>query len=208
MENNIILPNLSFCIDWGTISLPFESDKDQIIELCKELHWDWTQLSAARGGANGYLYKNTIGYISLLYGTPKGATHMGTCIVISGKGCRQLESLGFNWVNFLSILLNLGAKFTRLDLAIDDYYGFLHIPTMKFHIDHKFVTSRFNRTNYFEQVSTNGEKTGEMLSLGSRTSNIYIRFYDKKLEQKLQVNSIPTWNRYEVELKKEPPMLG
>lgn len=203
MQNIIELPNLSFCIDWVTVSLPFEADKEKIIELCKALNWDWTQLSVGRGGTNGYLYKNTIGYISLLYGTPKGATSMGTCIVLSGKACRQLESLGFNWVEFLSDLLSLGAKFTRLDLAIDDYYGFLNISTMKHYIDNKFVTSRFNRTNYNEQMDTNGNKTAEMLSLGSRTSNIYIRFYDKKLEQKISNDSISVWNRYEIELKKD-----
>lgn len=203
MEKIIKLTPLSFCIDWITVTFPAEGDKDTIIELCKELNWDWSQLSEGRGGTNGYLYSNTFGFIKILYGTPRGATNMGTCLVLSGNACRQLESLGFEWINFLTKIITLGGKFTRLDLAIDDYHGFLDIKTMKHHIDYKFVTSRFNRTHYHEQVDISGDKTGEMLSLGSRTSNIYIRFYNKKLEQKIQSDSIPVWNRYEIELKRD-----
>lgn len=192
---------LTFCIDWLTVVIPKEADYSLIMNLCTQLDWNWSEFGESKGGMNGYLYRVTKDDINILWGTPKNATPMGICISISGKGCRKLEIDDFNWVDFLNKLISLSCNFTRIDLAIDDTFGFLNISQMNWYLENGFATSKFRSFRYDKERSFKGKMLGEELKLGSRTSDIYIRFYDKKLEQNSKDSSSNIWNRYEIELK-------
>jgi phage replication initiation protein len=193
--------DLSFCIDWLTIVFPKEADHSSIYTLIEKLNWCWTEFTEMKGGMNGYLYRISKDNINILWGTPKNSTPMGICISISGNGCRQLEVENFNWFSFLNRLNELSANFTRIDLAIDDFHGHLNISQMYWYLEHGFATSRFRSFKYDKERSLNGRMMGEELKIGKRTSEVYIRFYDKKLERNAKDISKNIWNRYEIELK-------
>ena len=45
---------------------------------------------------------------------------MGVNVEFTGKGCRIVEKT-FEWVEFLTQILEIGGRITRLDVALDDF---------------------------------------------------------------------------------------
>lgn len=93
-------------------------------------------------------------------------------------------------------LLNLGGKITRMDHTIDDYSKQLSI---KYIHDSKFTTEMVSRvTTVGYGTKHRGSKVSyECTTLGSRTSQLFSRIYDKFVESKGKINTI----RWELEFK-------
>lgn len=127
----------------------------------------------------------------------------------NGTGKESRNEL--NYILVLDVLdkLSAVASFTRIDLAIDDigcnYYSIEDIVTL---IEHDQIISKFRNYSIREKIKLSDKsKLGSTVYLGSRSSNIMLRIYDKELElaakDKGNSNRRRPWIRYELELKKE-----
>lgn len=150
---------------------------------------------------------------------------------LSGKGCRQMELIfeneGITWLDFfqeLKIAYGEDMRVTRLDLAIDELYQGYEKEAEQFLLSdmitkyyHKELDFNSMRTwNYIGGGSLNFEdeqeieenRQGISLYFGSRQSEMYFNFYEKRyelakqenlsVEESLEVFGI--WNRYEIRL--------
>lgn len=122
-------------------------------------------------------------------------------VQINGHGCAHV----FNgttpqkihkWLSFLDI-----TDINRIDLATDDYDGIFTVDAAKKAFENDaFYGGRGpkpNRKVEFEDDG-NGNRSIDVLRVGSRQSRVFWRVYDKALEQKIS----GIWYRSEVELKK------
>lgn len=130
---------------------------------------------------------------------------MGICVEMSGKGCRAWEQYGNSDYDglFAEILANYSddaekrqMNITRLDVAYDDFNGVIDLPLLCMETQFHHYVSRFK-----DWGVNNGNK-GISVNHGSNKSNIYIRIYDKRLEQKVE-KQIPHWVRCEIQIRKE-----
>lgn len=128
---------------------------------------------------------------------------------IDGQGCKHLftkRSRAF--VHYwLSNILNV-TLLSRCDLAFDDFDG---IHTCE-NVELAFMDDGFKRSRGISPTFKNADEwhmdsdgnkvfTVEMRNIGSRSSLVYWRIYNKKLEQKIDKDGF-VWYRSEVELKK------
>ena len=147
------------------------------------------------------------------------------CLQLSGQGCRELEVLleykGITWQAFLQNLLYSfeDCRIKRLDIALDELYkGFgkedqqIHIPKLIEKLYAKeIVLNTFRKWNItgggsFIDNEDMEANHGLYIYFGSRQSQLYFNFYEKRyelarqenisLEESLEIFGI--WNRYEL----------
>ncbi|NVJ62526.1 MAG: replication initiation factor domain-containing protein [Gammaproteobacteria bacterium] len=127
-------------------------------------------------------------------------------VQINGTGCDKLFShitpQKVHW--WLSSILGV-TRLARLDLAVDDYTGNFDCKyaEMCFY-EGAFRTAKKGRGPTMvphKRISQTGELFEEATIVGSRSSTVYWRVYNKKLEQKITDPNV-IWYRNEVELKK------
>ena len=129
----------------------------------------------------------------------EGAPGMGVCVEMSGKGCRTFEEFGSGDYDTIFAIVrqhqpHQEMKITRLDVAYDDFSGKLDLPTISRDTVDGYFISRFRDWQVIQ-----GNKGGSV-NHGSKSSNVYIRIYDKAMEQKIdQIH----WVRVEIQLRKE-----
>ncbi|WP_281556531.1 replication initiation factor domain-containing protein [Thalassomonas sp. RHCl1] len=170
-------------------------------------------ISIARGkGFHGYTDSMTmktrngvdIGFIGI------GGQNNTVYIQISGQGCKHLfeHTDAFVLHHWLNTVLSV-TQLSRLDLCKDDFDGNFDCDyARKAYIDGFFRSSDkgmspgFGDNNkYSLDKDLNKVFTQEMVTVGSRTSVIYWRVYNKKLEQGIKEDDF-IWYRSEAELKK------
>ena len=147
------------------------------------------------------------------------------CLQLSGQGCREMEVLlehrGITWQTFLQNLIYSyeDCRIKRLDIALDELYkGYgkedeqIHIPKL---IDKLYAKEIVLNTLRKWNVTGGGSFTdnedmeanhGLSIYFGSRQSQLYFNFYEKRyelaqqenisLEESLEIFGI--WNRYEL----------
>ncbi|NUW72494.1 Replication initiation factor [Vibrio mediterranei] len=128
---------------------------------------------------------------------------------INAQGCKHLFTKRTRqYVHYwLSNILNV-TLLTRCDLAFDDFDG---IHTCK-NVELAFLDDGFKRSRGISPTFTNSDEwhidgegnkvySVEMRRIGSRSSLVHWRIYNKKLEQKIDKDGF-VWYRSEVELKK------
>jgi len=131
-------------------------------------------------------------------------------IQISGTGCKYLFSQTSYFVlhHWLSTVLSV-SHLSRLDLAKDDYDNIYNCEyAHKAYQDGIFRTGKGGRMPVLKLCdefiySPNGGRVFdvEMVCIGKRSSPVFWRIYNKKLEQKISDERL-SWYRSEVELKK------
>jgi phage replication initiation protein len=145
-----------------------------------------------------------------------GTADMGVCVEITGQGCRQLEAEGVvdnsdllfpGWVGFLGQCRDMGGKFSRLDVAADDYDGLLNLPRMKELAGRDALVTRFKGGLYCENLDfcTGGSSRptgGATLYAGSQRSEMYVRCYNKAAEQGEKFQG-EHWTRLELQTRKD-----
>lgn len=198
------------CVDWLAVTF---SSAQNVVEICSLLKMkisDFDYRDFARNGyAESYNFNNEI---TISFGHSPKSPDIGIHMEITGQGCRYLESFwrdGYNWTDYFNLLKMYGyMNITRLDVAIDDFKGFLSIPTMYKKIRKlEFSSSAGLRSwRHFESGEIDKEElTGETLYLGK--GDVTFRFYDKKGEREAKGVSlnenITFWNRYEIQLRHE-----
>lgn len=190
-SNKIIFDWLSFT---DKISSPFD-----IIELLGMQDCPFQELAGIRGiqGFQGRLYFNSI---SIHYDGIQGYVW----VEMSGQGCRAFEELGHgNYKKIFDYILANpdDVNITRLDIAYDDFKGYLDLDKIAEDTDQGNFVSRFDDAEVIKSIKKSKIKKGLSVSHGSMRSNIFIRIYDKAVERN-RSDEIPHWVRCEIQLRR------
>lgn len=123
----------------------------------------------------------------------------GVHLVLSGSGCRAVESSeGFTtWAAWLSGWIERGARFTRVDVALDDLSGSVKLSEVKAQLVDGVAMCRANRESLacHEKMTPHG--FAGTVEIGSRSSETFLRVYDKGL----QSGGDRSYLRFEFEFK-------
>ena len=153
-------------------------------------------------GFYGYRDRLYFDGISIHY---NGRSDMGICCEMSGHGCRAWEKYGTADYDglFAEILDNYSdladkrqMNLTRLDVAYDDFVGVLDLPLLC------SETQSHNFVSRFKDWQVIFGNKGIAVNHGSTKSNVYIRCYDKRLEQHAE-DKLKHWVRFELQIRKE-----
>jgi hypothetical protein len=120
-------------------------------------------------------------------------------------GAKALSCVEMTPIGLINRVRDWDGKFKRIDIAFDDFEGDLDIDEMYDNLALGDVVTRWRKA-----MRTNGvtlgkeEKTGDTVNIGARSSQAFLRIYDKKLEQQgknVDLGDITHWVRVELELK-------
>jgi phage replication initiation protein len=206
---------LTALVDWMSFTLP---ENVHCIEFMRALERqplrEPLEVVKSLFGSEGWviLEKGDLGYKQgLCKGRIRiyfdGNPGMGIHVRLSGQGCRELEGASEfqGWQNFLTQVLDLGAKFTRFDVAMDDDRHLLQggqaritMQAVQSCVDNGQVVSTYRKARgMWEKTLGDGapDEIGNTIYFGSRQSDSLIRFYDKGLQQQTE-----SYVRVELEL--------
>lgn len=214
---------LKVSIDWLSFTITELSCVEDVLSLLGYSREDFNEMPRGRYGYKSMLQLN--GYpVSVLY---DGNDDMGIHVDISGTAISEvIRSFKFTLEvatpfgpgyeidfdstfmrEFLSAIDRVGC-ITRMDLAVDDI-GAHYFTTEDVYSLWKenLIVTKFRKLRNVEETSSHGLKTGHTVYFGSRESEMYLRVYDKQLEQnkKLAHSDSPListpWVRWEMECK-------
>lgn len=183
---------LEIIIDW----LQFTSkDLDPANTIIHCLQLDTKLFIQLPKGKLGYRHQMLYDNITVLY---EGNEDMGTHVILSGRGCRAFERKEpiINLLNRINLYEN---KCTRIDIAVDDKEGnIIDLEKITYDITNANVVSKWKTS--LERTKRNikdGQVIGKTIEVGSRSSEMFLRIYNKSLEQKIEGK----WARMELEVK-------
>jgi phage replication initiation protein len=200
---NTLPTGLRSLVDWVSFSFVFVHDLQKIFDI---LCIPATEFCDMPNGLHGYRKQKACGHIRILY---EGTAEMGIHVEMSGQGCREFESyFNLGWDVFFDRVISNRGKFTRLDVAIDDFEGYFSVKQLIRKAKEGCCKSKFKKARYMETISLDdGSTGGTTIYFGQPSSMIKIRVYEKNherlshgddLEEGLEI-----WNRTEIESKKE-----
>lgn len=175
-------------IDWVSITSKIHSVMDWHSDLGMT-RCAWTDGT----GARGYKHRDYFEGVSIMHET---SSEWMTWLEMSGSGCRTFESVGSGQFDYLFSLVrnNPGdMHLTRLDIAFDDHTGVLDIDRI---YDDVCNQNYVSRSREWECVISS---KGKCCYIGSPTSDIRIRIYDKAAERGFTDGR--HWVRVEVQLR-------
>lgn len=190
-----MVTGLEAIIDWLEFTIK-EKEVSYIITQILEMNVeDFTELERGR---YGYLKMLQNGNISVLY---EGREGMGVHVSLSGKGCREYETKN-SIIYLMARIFAINGTVTRVDLALDDLTGkIIQFDKIRLDIKKGNVVSKWKSSiEIVKRSLQNGEIEGKTLNVGSRTSDVFLRIYDKSMEQK-ELEGKHT--RLELEIKKK-----
>lgn len=220
MDNLEIINNLEVSVDWLGFTFFSYSNPYSVLDY---LGFDSNDFSVGNG-SNGYksALRHNIYPVTVLY---DGREDMGIHVNISGSAISFAIDCFYDSIKIATPFgtyaveysddtmmvrylrhINECAKFTRIDLAIDDkgcnYYS---VDDVREICDSDRCTTRFRKYRPEYERSFNEGMTGNTLYIGKRLSEVFLRIYDKRLEQiqKSKKDVGFDWVRWELELKKE-----
>ncbi len=174
---------------------------------------DWTD--AERGGM-GYSRIKLRGLVRVYF---DGTVGMGVHVSLSGQAVRQLAAeyniyTENDWKRFLSRWRSMGARFSRIDGALDTFGDdALDIGLVLAAAKARHLVTPFHQVKRVtgQQWELHGESVGadegQTLYFGSPTSLERVRIYDKRAERfqagDMEAASKGPWTRVEVTFKKE-----
>lgn len=222
MENQHlpIVRNLEnvFLIDWLTVT--FHGCKvDEVQSILGLTNVNFTSSSSF---INGYPMDTSFSNIHIRWGADdpgfyrdsydkhglfhsaasKARSDMGICLDMSGQGCRSFEEFSpFSWFELLERIFRYGGKFsvTRLDLAYDDHSGLLNMWQMKRDIEERNYISKSKKSLIIWSDDQEKDIQGLTLQIGSKSSPVLIRIYDKSAER--GYGKERHWVRLELQLR-------
>ena len=157
-----------------------------------------------------YSYTKILSYrdIKLLFNDDNKS--LGLHLLMSGRGCRDFEELGLQWLDLFEILKeNFDYNVSRIDVAIDTFTNkYYDMQKLRDYIKNGQVVSRFKSSTEFIQKSlSTSDIESETIWFGSRTSDIQIVFYNKLYERNnasYEVDSnIKFWYRCETRFRND-----
>ncbi|MDD4733666.1 MAG: replication initiation factor domain-containing protein [Bacilli bacterium] len=137
--------------------------------------------------------------------------NQGINIILSGKGCRDFETLNLDWQYFINKLSNYSkVNYNRIDIAIDDYSDIYYdLKKINYYRDSGLVVSRFKSSYNIDHkiIEDVPRDLGRTIQFGSKASNLQITFYNKLLEREHESviirDDITVWNRCELRFRHE-----
>lgn len=202
---NTIENGLRALVDWVSVTI---KDVQSLSDACGILGLKESEFEVREVGFRGYLKSATYGKIMVAWEPPKNTIDMGVHIELSGEACREYEQhfdLEFNWSQFFALIMNFNHKFSRLDIAIDDFKGYFTINQVYRTAKRGCMTAkRIKKARTYEEFFIDDGKTfGRTFYVGK--SDWMFRFYDK-LPERLNkgidlTDSLKCWNRYEIQLR-------
>lgn len=219
----------SYLIDWLSFTIQTDIDgvgKKAVREFLEQMSLNTLPFAENETGRHGYNRSLSLqNYINVYYNEVKFNEYdennagkldriikMGVHFEFTGQGCRILEQ-DRDWVDWFNLLDGLNARYSRIDIALDDFVGLLDFDLMEDKIKKGEVISLSRTRNIetnldfrkAEKLDNNGNSKGKTIYFGNKSSLMMIRFYDKKREQQAKKIFCPFefWQRYEVVLKRE-----
>lgn len=193
---------LRACVDWVQVTFKNIVEPNTVLDILGFNSSDFTYFDY---GNKFYRKKMSLGQIKIFYDGIDSS--MGVHLEMSGQGCREFEQTFTNnkdWSLFFALLFNWDIHFSRLDVAIDDFYGYFTIKNLVDKVKKGHVRSLFRKArNLEEYFLRDGSLAGHTLYFGK--SDVIFRFYNKYLERlskgKVLEDDVKFWNRYEIQLR-------
>jgi len=187
-------------IDWLEFTMPIHFNWKSLKLYLKKPDAEYTECER---GLHGYPRQYLLENIKILTGA---TDDMGHHVIFSGSAIRALSVSLDEIIHFV---FHAGGKFTRCDVACDDFTGQVTVAKCVENLKTGLSTSIFKQFRIMESgtVST-GSYTGQTVYLGSPSSRVLVRIYDKAAEQVTSFNGnfigpqVP-WTRAEIQLRKE-----
>jgi phage replication initiation protein len=185
---------LECILDWLEFTIHDLNEQEVILQVLKMKPADFIVLPKGR---YGYKKQMVSGHISVLF---SGTEEMGVHVILSGKGCREYEA-GGTILELLDRIMLHDGKCTRIDMAMDDRTGsIIPFDQIQEAVRLGYVSSRWKTsTEYIKRKLADGEIIGQTINIGSRKSKMYMRIYDKAMEQGIDT----PWIRIEMEIREE-----
>ena len=179
-------------IDWLQFTLLRDDGLEIVFRILRLNPADYEKLDKGGLGYKDQLINNNVRIYF------NGNPGMGINTSVSGKGCRYMESQGINlWSLVFRLARSARINITRLDLALDTSIKL--IDKIRASIDKKKYISKSRSISYICKSGKDSTRT-ETIYLGSRSSDLMIRIYDKAVEQGIEEVD---WERWEIVLKKD-----
>lgn len=179
-------------VDWLQFTLLRDNGLDTVFKILRLNPADFERLDKGGLGYKDQLINNNI---RIYFNGNQG---MGINTSISGKGCRYMESQGIDlWSLLFRLERSDKINITRLDLALDTDIKL--IDKIRANIDSKKYISKSRSISYICKSGKDSTRT-ETIYIGSRSSELMIRIYDKAVEQGIEEID---WERWEIVLKKD-----
>lgn len=193
---------LRACVDWFQATF-FDCDIQKLTKDILEIPFEWFE--EMEKGQNGYQFGIRFQNIKIFFGDKYN--RMGINLHMSGQGCRDYEAYGGRpWVKMMKDVLTYG-QFSRLDLAIDDFKGYYTVEQIQEKKEKGEVVSKFKTaSDTGKHRLSDGQNLGRTCGFGSETSDLLVRFYDKKFEQEIHKKKevlVDFWNRTELQLRRK-----
>lgn len=184
--------NYKIIIDWLQFTLLRDDGLQIVFSILRLNPADFERLDKGGLGYKDQLINNNV---RIYFNGNQG---MGINTSISGQGCRFMESQGIDlWSLVFRLAQSAKINITRLDLALDTSIKL--IDKIRASIDKKKYISKSRSISYICKSGKDSTRT-ETIYIGSRSSDLMIRIYDKTVEQGLDEID---WERWEIVLKKE-----
>jgi phage replication initiation protein len=202
-------------VDWFQVTYKDATNPREIIEILGLNPEDFVVMEK---GLNGWSKHLRFGEIAVYY---DAKYHEGCHLIISGQGCRQVEELTSHervWENVCRITLSRDVSIPRLDSAIDDFgqtgpqssivRPHFKVPQIIRMCKENRCRSKFEWGRGIEAIKLGtGEVKGSTLNVGSGSSRIQVRFYEKNYERENKGftldEDITVWNRIEIQARDE-----
>ena len=224
MENRSLplIRNLDnvFLIDWLTVVFHGRHvDEIQDILGLTGVHWEsktsfingypmdtfFSNIHIRWGADDVRFYKDSIDQSGKFHSAEsKARSDMGICLDMSGQGCRSFEEFsGLSWFDLLDRIFKLGGRVnvTRLDLAYDDHSGLLNIWRMRRDVEDRNYISKSKKSLIIWSDDQENDIQGLTLQIGSKSSPVLIRIYDKAAERGWGKER--HWIRVELQLRED-----
>ena len=209
------MENIEIKIDYFSATFPLDCDADDSIMfkvhemvklMAQYLNIKNFEIAKSKYAQNNFNYQYQLGeHMILRLDGPMNDCYQRTChLELKGEGCRDFEIRNpkKTWSNFLLFMVQLNARFKRIDIAIDDYSG--KDVTLGW-LYEKFSKRRY--TSVFRSpVAPHGSlDTGLTLQFGSNESPIELVIYDKLAERKKRKKECDKtyWVRYEMRFRND-----
>lgn len=187
-------------VDWLEFTCLYDIEELGQAEKEKIESWGFNleKFEPLESGLMGYKKRMWGDFTQILY---SGNSGMKTHIILSAKGVRAYE-VNNKAENLINMLTHEDISFTRIDLALDIKDNSIEFNQLLTYLNNNHIVTRFKKYKYIveKEINEDGQQVlGESIYFGSRSSNIFIRMYDKA--KQMQVEG--SWIRIEIVYKDE-----
>lgn len=184
--------------DWLTFSCGFLRDEVILFLGLESVNWS-KGLGSKLHYAERWCFEGISIHFTESFDTKYNS---GCCVEMSGQGCRAFETFGGKcFPRLLFDLQRMAAHITRLDIAYDDFEGVIDIDEMfracnalEFRCKKKAFSTQLSATD------RDPAHAGKSVCHGSRSSDVFFRCYDKRVERNAQ-DEYDHWIRFEIQLR-------